>query len=149
MLQQHPPRGRRRRLRGRFALRESVEQVRHVQPAIRGQHDVEARRLELDLGEGPRPPEQARELEIDEEPVEAEKGPSVGLLEAEVLDLQLEQERVQPDVADLRPPLELRLYVPGHVCRDQPGDEEEAGERVRQNQGPHHGEGDEERTARD
>ena len=66
-----------------LALRERVEQVRHVQPAIGGEHRVQAGCIQLDLGERPCPPEQARELEIDEEAIEAEQGPPVGLLEAE------------------------------------------------------------------
>ena len=94
MLQQHPPQARRRLLRSRLALGKGVEQIRHVQSAVLGHDDVQAGRLELDLGEGPCPTEKARKLEINEQTVEAHQRPPVGLLEAEMLDLEFEQERV-------------------------------------------------------
>ena len=62
-----------------------------------------------------------------------------------MLDLQLEQERIQPNLAHLRPPLELLLHVAGHVGRDQPGNEEEADERVGQDQDRQHRDRDEKR----
>src|SRR6185369_16107641 len=89
------------RLRRRLALGERVEQIGEVQATVLRQDDVEARRLELDLGEGPRPAEDARELEIDEETIESQQRSPVGLLEPEALDLQLEQQRVETHLADL------------------------------------------------
>ena len=149
MLQQHSRRSGGRRLLSRRALRKGVEQVGQVQSAVPGHDYVQARRVEPDLGKGPRPAEQARELEVDEQTVEAEQWAPVGLLEPEVLDLELEQERVEPDPADLRAPIELLLHVSGHVCPDQAGHQEEAGDRVHRGKEHDDGRGDEERDPDD
>lgn len=147
MLDQHA--GWWRRLGGWLALWKRVQELCQVEPAVAAQDRVHPGRVQLELGEGPCSTQYARELEIDEEPIKREKRPPVGLLHAKALELQLEQEGIEPDLADLRPPLELLLHVPRCVVGDEPGHEEEARERVRHEEGHHHGGGDEERNSGD
>jgi hypothetical protein len=146
-LQQHAPRSRGRWPRRLIAPGKGIQQLGHVEATVTAQDDVQPRRVELDVGEGPRRPEQARELKVDEEAVEAQQGAPVALLKAEALDLQLEQERIDAHLADLQSPLELFLDVAGHVAGDQPGQQEETGQRVEDEQGRDHGGGDEERPS--
>ena len=148
MLHQQPRR--RRRLLGRLALRQGVQQLGDVHATVGGDHRIDARPLEADLGERPRRPEDAaHELEIDEEAIEAEQRPPVGLLEAELPDVDLEQQRVDPDLADLRAPPEPLLRVARHVRRDEPGNEEEPGQRVDEEESREHGERDDDPPPRE
>ena len=146
-MQQHSRR--RRRLRRRLALRQGVQQLGDVQAAIGAHHRIDARRLQADLGEGPCRAEHAPELEIDEEAIEAEQRPPVGLLQAELPDIDFEQQRVDPDLADLRAPPELLVRVARHVRRDEPGNEEEPGQRVDEEESREHGERDDDPPARE
>ncbi len=143
------PRQRRRPL-GRLALREGVQQFGDVHAPV-GEHDrIDVRRLEVDLGERQRRPDDALgELEVDKEAIEAEQRASVGLRQPEVLDVDLQQQRVDPDLADLCPPLELLLDVARHVRGDEPRHEEEPGQCVGDKNRDQHRERDEDPPARE
>src|SRR5262249_36989681 len=106
------------------------------------------RRLETDLGERPRRPDDAsRQLEIDEEAVEAEQWPAIRFRQPEILDLELEQQGVDPDLAHLPAPLALLGDLTGPLPGDESRDEEEPGQRVDEEEHREHGQGDDDRPA--
>ena len=87
-------------------------EVAEVQCAIGPQHGAQQGRLDRDLAEGEGPVPQRSDLEIHEQPLEAEHRLTVGVGQGEVAHLGLQLERVDGDRADG----EFALIVLAHEC---------------------------------
>src|SRR5687768_10006086 len=102
---------RRRWLARAFAFRETVRQRGEVEAAVGRDVRAQLQAVEHYGGEGPRPAQHAGELEIDEQVPEVRDRPVVGFGQLELPQLELEEQRVELDLADARLTFEVRRDV--------------------------------------
>ena len=101
-----------------------------LSPPSRSNLDVEVQPVDLHVREGPRPAEQAGQLEVDQEAAEPDEGLAGRVFQAEALRLETEQERIDAHVADCHLASELFLRIPRQVTLEQVGRQREARQRV-------------------
>ena len=112
-------------------LPDAIDERRQVERAIALdlQRDVET--VDLDVGERPRAAEEARELEIDRQPLDGRELPPRRMLEPHLARLETQQKRIDADAADGCLGAE-RLGVSGRIPFDQVGRENEPRQGVQQ-----------------
>jgi hypothetical protein len=100
---------RRRRVRvaAAFALGQAVDELGQVEAPLGVDVGEDLQAVQRDLAEGPRPAQQAGELEVDQQAPEAHDRPPFGLGEREARELELEEERVEAYRAHAGAALEL------------------------------------------
>jgi hypothetical protein len=116
MLQDEP---RRMLGRRRVALRKASGEGGEIELSIGPDVDAQVEPVNGNLGKGPCPPQHARQLEVDEQALEAQERRALTFGQDEVTDLYLEQQRIDPHAPDAR----LALQVLGNVARDAALDE--------------------------
>jgi hypothetical protein len=130
VLQEPPPRGPLARGDGHVALGQAVHECGEVESSVALNLDVEVQPVDLHVREGPRPAEQAGQLEVDQEAAEPDEGLAGRILQPEALHLEAEQERIDAHVADCHLASELLLRIPRQVTLEQGGRQREARQRV-------------------
>jgi hypothetical protein len=98
---------------------------RSVQLPVRKGDYVQIEAVDVDVREHPGPAQQADRLEIDEQAPHAHDRGSVAFGQAQLVGLEGEQKRVDPDLADARLALQAVAGVFGHVALHEPGQQQE------------------------
>ena len=107
-------------------LREGLREVREIQLAARADHRPDVRLADRDFLEARAGTPQARELQVDEERVEARERLAVRVREAEAVDFEHERERVEAHLADGERALVVLVGELLRFAPDDPGHEPEA-----------------------
>ncbi len=113
-----------------FACRQAFEQAGKLVAAVLVEREVEHRRLQPDFGEGPRAVDDAAQLEINQQPLESQQRPAIGVGKCEIVDLEAKQQRIEAYLADADRVAELRRHLLLELPLDDRRQGEEAAEQV-------------------